>query len=220
MPSLPIPPSQVNAPTTPFNTPTRLFDGTQSTVPGTFSFLQRLPPANPLPAAPYPQGLPAVLTEFAATESDAITGAVIIQSALADPVQRQPLAGSFAAVRAGRILHQYRIGFWSTAGIIDQTVASTAADPTADQIATAYQNFLIFSYLPPALTPTSDEFANLITPSMNTQNVLAALPLMGINTTVVTNPTPDTVIDTTVVPTVLPPNTPFANNLSQFCAIP
>jgi hypothetical protein len=213
-------PSQINVPTGPFNTPTRLYDGTQSNVPPIFSFLQRLPPANPLPPSPYPAGQPAVLTEFAATEVDAITGAAVVQAAIADPVQRQPLSGSFAAVRAGRILHQYRIGFWSTAGIIDQTVASNAADPTADQIATAYQNFLAFSYLPPALTPSSDEFADLITPSKNAQNVLNALPSMGINTTIVTNPVPDAITDTTAVDTVLPPNTPFANNLSQFCALP
>lgn len=214
------PPTQINVPAAPFNTPDNLYDGSQSNLPAAFSFLQRLPTANPLPPAPYPQGLPQVLTEFAATESDAITGAQIVQSALSDPVQRQPLAGSFAAIRAGRILHQFRIGFWSTAGIIDQAVASTAADPTADQITAAYQNFLAFSYLPPALTPSAQQFADLITPSKNAQNVLNALPSMGINIAVVTNPVPDTIVDTTVTQTALPPNTPFANNLSQFCALP
>src|SRR5271170_2865169 len=215
-----IPPSQINVPAAPFNTPDHLYDGTQSNVPPIFSFLQRLPPANPLPPSPYPAGQPAVLTDFAATEMDAITGAVLIQSALADPIQRQPLAGSFAAVRAGRVLHQYRIGFWSTAGIIDQAVTSSSSDPTADQITAAYQNFLVFSYLPPALTPSAEQFADLITPSKNAQNVLNALTSMGINTTVITNPVPDTVVDTTVVNTTLPPNTPFANNISQFCALP
>lgn len=212
-------PNQINAPQTPFNNPGQLFNGLNPAVPPVFNFVQRTPP-DPYSVRQFGQSspVPVVLTTLAATPAD-VAASPVTAAETTDTVPRQPITGSFAAVRALRILHQYRVAFWSDAGIIDQYVASNAADPTQAEIDTAYAQFLVFSYLPPALTPSAQEFGDLITPSKTAANVKNALPSMGINVTVVTNPVPTTADNPTTTAT-LPALTPFANNLSQFCALP
>ncbi len=206
-------PTQINVPGAPFNTPQHVYNG-EGVEAKSFRFLIPLPPQDFNAAIATPAG-PQVLTDFAAIPSDVQSNAFVVND-VQDTVPRTPVTGSFSAVRARRILHQYRIGFWSDAGIIDQLTASNAADPTQDQIDTNWANFQLFSYLPDALMPTKEQFSDLITPSKNATNVLDALPLMGINTSVVTNPVPTVVAP--AAPASLPDPTPFASNLSQFCA--
>lgn len=210
-----IPPDQVNAPQTSFNEEQQLYNGVNPANAPVYRYLTRVPTDLVDPSGIQRVG-PRVLTDLVATSSDTKTTTKTV-SKLNDTVPRQPITGSFAAVRAVRILHQYRIGFWSDAGIIEQVASSNASDPSQAQIDDSYNKFQVFSYLPAAITPTAQEFGDLITPSKNANNVKNALSRMGINTTVVTNPVPTLVSPDAAT---LPDPVPFANNLSQFCALP
>jgi len=205
-------PTQINVPQSPFNSPSRVYNG-EGVEKKAFRYIkpernETVDTTTLLPTRPQ------VLTDFAAVASDLDSDAFVVTD-VTDTVPRTPIVGTFAAIRARRILHQYRIGFWSTAGIIDQITASSESDPSQTDIDNNWNNFQLFSYLPSQLMPTKEQFADLITPSKNASNVRNSLPSMGINTTVVTNPLPNAIAPAAAS---LPSQTPFASNLSQFCA--
>lgn len=206
-------PSEINVAAAPFNTPTRVFNGDAVEVKA-YTYLTPQPifidPSTAIPSRP------SVLTNFSAVASD-LSSTTVIANDLRDTVPRSAIIGSFAAIRARRILHQYRIAFWSDSGIIDQQTASTAADPTQADIDENWKNFQLFSYLPDQLSISKQTFSDYITPSKNAANVKDSLASMGINTSFTPNPAP-LVSNTTAIVSSLPSQTPFASNLSQFCA--
>lgn len=204
-------PTQVNVPESPFNSPSRVYNG-EGVEAKAYRFVTRMP-ASISGQLPTPTS-PRVLTEFAAVAEDLSSDAIVVTD-VTDTVPRTPIVGSFAAIRARRILHQYRISFWDDSGIVDQLTASSEADPSQATIDTNWNNFQLFSYLPSPLMPTQEQFADLITPSKNAANVRDSLAKMGIYTAVVTNPAPVFILPPA---TSLPGQTPFASNLSQFCA--
>lgn len=209
-------PDQVNAPQTSFNEELQLYNGVNPPTPKSYNFITRKPDNGIAAPGQIPTATRKVLTDLNATASDTTTLKTV--TADSEQIPRQPITGSFAAVRALRVLHQHRIGFWSEAGIIDQFAASKSADPTPEQINDAYNIFQVFSYLPSAIAPSAQVFADLITPSKSASNVKNALERMGIRTAIVTNPVPTLVVAPAAA--TLPDNVPFASNLSQFCALP
>jgi hypothetical protein len=206
-------PLQINSTSTPFNTSTRVYNGEAVEVKS-YTYLTAQPtPIDPTTAIP---ARPSVLTDFGAVASDLASTKVVANDVL-DNVPRSAIIGSFAAIRARRILHQYRIAFWEDSGIIDQKTSSTAADPTQADIDANWNNFQLFSYLPDELSISKQTFADYITPSKNSANVRDSLANMGINTNFTANPAP-LVSNTAAIVSTLPSQTPFASNLSQFCA--
>lgn len=206
-------PLDINSDSTSFNTPTRVYNGDAVDVK---SYKYLTPQTTPIDTTTAVPPRPAILTDFGAIASDLASTTVVANDVL-DTVPRSAIVGSFAAIRARRILHQYRIAFWSDSGIIDQQTASTAADPTQADIDENWKNFQLFSYLPDQLSISKQTFADYLTPSKNAANVRDSLSRMGINTDFTSNPAP-LVSNTAAIVSTLPSQTPFASNLSQFCA--
>lgn len=206
-------PLDINVASSSFNTPARVYNGDAV---GAKAYTYLTPEQAPIDPSVSVPARPSVLTTFSAVASDLASTAIVATDVL-DTVPRLPILGSFAAVRARRILHLYRIAFWADSGIIDQQTESTAADPTQADIDASWDNFQLFSYLPDQLSLSKQTFSEYVTPSKNAANVRDSLTNMGINTSFTTNPAP-LVSNTTAVVSTLPSQTPFASNLSQFCA--
>ena len=209
------PPDQVNERLTTFNEPGQLWNDNSSKKTTRYNFLRQVFDEVSLPNITQDESRPKILTSFAATDEDLDANAVIDDSTAEVP--REPIYGSFAAVRALRVLHQYRVGFWGDGGVIETITATQRADPTSADIDTMYAKFLLFSYLPDELSPTREEFADLVTPSKNSANVRNALSSMGISA-VVGASAPDRFFnDNPIIPPTLADPYPFGQNLSSFC---
>lgn len=207
-------PDDINTPA-PFNDTGELWNDDDAKVVRPIRYL------TPLDETQAPEQIvarrPRVLRDFAAVPEDLPVDRVYDGSV---HVARETLVGSFAAVRAAKILQQYTIGFWSDAGIIETLTESQASDPSADDVATQYENFQTFSYLPASITPSQTEFADLVAPSKRPTNVRNSLSAMGLK---VSNVNVDNVAvfqDTANVGQTLPDPIPFANSLSTFCSLP
>ena len=211
------PPDQINERTTTFNESGQLWNDNQSNLTKSFSYLRQVFDETQLPNIAPDATRPKVLTDFSAIESDVSSSSVT--SDTTDDVPRTPIYGSFAAVRALRLLHQHRIGFWGESGIVETISARNGTDPSSADIQNKYQTFLLFSYLPDELTPTQEEFGDLITPSKMPANIRNALPNMGI-TVVTTSRDPEFAGANGDITTILPDPHPFADNLSSFCTRP
>lgn len=133
-----------------------------------------------------------------------------------------PLGGSFSAVRAARIAHQYRVGFWDPAtGIVDK-IANTnenEADPNPDDIDAQYEDFLLFCYLPVQLQPTKEQFSDLISPTRRSAYVARSVTAVGVAGDTGVAPASLSDLGTTANP-LLPTVNPFASRVSAFCADP
>lgn len=199
-----------------FNTEAQIFN--ENAPSKVRRFLTPLREAQSIPGIPGPDTRPRVLRDF--TDETELPNAPRVAAEQED-LPREPLAGSFTAVRAARILHQHRIGFWSNSGIIETITGSLAADPSREQIDDLYDKFLVFSYLPAELTPTREEFADIVTPSKLAAVTKTALFDMGILIT----PTPpdrdnDVFPDDEREPILQVKDRPFAITLNQFCSVP
>lgn len=209
------PPDQVNERLTTFNEVGQLWNDNESKKNKSYNYLRQVFDETTLPGITTDSSRPKILTDFVATPGD-LEAQGIIDDSTAD-VPREPIYGSFAAVRALRTLHQYRVGFWGDSGLIETLTASPKADPTSDDITNMYSKFLLFSYLPEEMTPSQEEFGDLVTPSKQAANVRNALTLMGIASVTSDNNQERFFNDNPIIPPTLAKPYPFARNLSSFC---
>jgi hypothetical protein len=120
-----------------------------------------------------------------------------------------------------RIVHQHRIKFWAPQGPVRLIVGEAeigTPDPSDDQLTQAYQDFTLYNYLPPSMTPTQTEFQDWSRPRKRKEIVQAQLSKVGV--VVSTQPTA-TVAGVTdpaqPVQVLLPINAPFRESLSDYC---
>ena len=133
--------------------------------------------------------------------------------------ERRVFDGPTCAVRAARLAHQYRVDFWGDSSAI-ATLGSDRGDPSEAALEQAYQDFVLFSYLPSQLMPTKAAFRDMSRPSARASIIREALPAMGINTTATTQQTPQT-IETYDDPSNLPLITappPYSETMGSLCA--
>ena len=74
------------------------------------------------------------------------------------PILRTVLVGSYSAVRAAQVSHQYRVGFWDSEGVVGFIGRATAPNPSDDTLDQMWEDFELFSYLPASLRPSEAEF--------------------------------------------------------------
>jgi len=223
----PLPPDPINVPQKDFNEPGSLFDSDriQEHIDYKKQMRQESPVGGSAPRVDRPtvrrdftNDVKQIQDEFFATHQ---RGAISSQEGIRTiPLQYRNLIGNFAAVRGARILHQYAIDFWRKPGILESIVPSKAVNPTDSQIVQMYEDFLLFNYLPLAMTPTRAQFSEMVVPSKAVAYVRDHLADMGIR--IGTNPAPvsnfivsvNTNPDNTPVLTAAPP---FSERLSLFC---
>lgn len=208
-------PDQINERLSTFNDLGQLFNDNETKKNTSYSYLKQVFDSEELKSITKDAERPKILRDFSATESD-LEAQPTVNDSTSD-VPRAPIYGSFAAVRALRMLHQYRVGFWGDSGIIETSVESQKPDPSTDDIVDMYTKFQLFNYLPPDITPTQEEFGDLVTPSKAAANVKNSLSLMGISTSTNIGDLNRFINDNPVVIPTLPDPYPFATNLSQFC---
>lgn len=137
-----------------------------------------------------------------------------ILAAQESPVRRTLLVGSYSAIRAARVAHQHRVGFWDEEGVIGYLGSSSTPDPSEDDIDQLYEDLQLFSYLPPALLPSREEFGDLAKPQKRTAVLRSRLPDLGLVLTIDNRASADT--DVTNRP-LIPAQAPFIDNVSTFC---
>jgi hypothetical protein len=211
----PRPPDQINERLTTFNEHGQLFNDNESKKNASVRYLKQIFDRETLPNITTDAGRPKIVRDFIATDDDITVSQTNTETQTEVP--RAPIYGSFAAVRALRMLHQYRIGFWGDSGIIETVTEAQKPDPSTDDIADMYAKFQLFSYLPEDISPTQEEFGDMVTPSKRAANVKNGLASMGINTSTDTGELSRFINDSPVVIPTLPEPYPFATNLSQFC---
>lgn len=88
--------------------------------------------------------------------------------------------GSFSAVRAMRIAHQYRVNFWEESGVVGVFGANNGSDPSEAEVDTLYADLLLHNYMPSSMVVSRDEFADMVKPQRRTELLLGAVAKMGI----------------------------------------
>lgn len=151
-----------------------------------------------LPPDSVPQQI-VVRTDFDVTE--ALPEPVVSAAPAVTP--RVPLHGSFAGIRAAQVAYLYAIEYWKR---MPGYVAGTpiTSDYTAKELEEKYSDFVLYNYLPPAMTPTKEEFAGLVQPSQ----------LASVLTTVLDAPVP---VEDTAQSGIIEA-LPFADEISSMCA--
>ncbi len=204
----------INQSKEPFNQPGELFGS--DTKRKKIRYVKALPPERPAAGSGPGNERPTVRRSFDGTGDD--LGVIETRSVVSSeenqpaPIKRRALVGSFAAVRAARLVHQHTIDFWGDAGVIAHVVGQPKPDLSDNDASQMYQDFLLFSYLPKQMTPTRQEFINLVTPSKAVVNIQGRLSNMGIES-------PPRIADTETEDdsTTLTNDVPFAENLGLFC---
>jgi hypothetical protein len=205
----------INVPNAPFNTPVKSLWNNNAAGPiKPIRYLTAIP-NDPLESIDSGINRTRILRNFGAEPSDLATTKVEVSE---PSVQRRPLTGSFSAVRSARILHQYRLGFWSDAGVIDTLAQSQKSDPTDAEVTTMYEKFQVFSYLPAPLAPTQQEFSDAVTPSKAAAIAKKALADMGIAQSSAREQ--GAFPDNEREPIKIVADEPFAITLSEFCDLP
>jgi hypothetical protein len=149
-----------------------------------------------------------------ATEQVLVRDEPVDTDTLAPPVE---LRGALSAVRAALVLHQHEEKLWAQPNFPSHIGASTQPDLTQEEIDARYETLQLFSYLPPQLQLSREDFAAMLRPSARPTYLTANLARMGIDTGGATAaPAPGT----TAAAATLPPNAPFAERLTQFCNDP
>lgn len=150
-------PDLINSQQHGWNEPGELFNEDQPT-PKVFRYL-RARPEN-IDASPYPsQEERAKKTTF--VDPDVNERIKVTDDA---PVQRTALVGNYAAVRAAQVAHQHRVGFWDSEGVVGFIGRASAPNPSDDQLDQMWEDLQLFSYLPPELMPSEDQFKQYAKP--------------------------------------------------------
>lgn len=127
---------------------------------------------------------------------------------------RRTLVGSFSAVRAARVLHQNMEEMWAADGLTSVLAATASADPSADEISQMYDDLILFSDLPPALTPSREDVEDWFRPRRREAVVHNSLPNVGVKGYVedvaLETATPDNVV-------LLAPPAPFSSTQLSTC---
>jgi len=224
----PLPPDQVNVPGKDFNQPGSLFDSDR--IQKHIDYKKQMKDEAPVGGSAPRVDRPTVRRDFT-NDAQQIKdeffqqhqrGSISSEEGLQTiPLQYRNLVGNFAAVRSARILHEHAIQFWTKPGILETFTASPKVDPTTDQATQMYQDFLLFNYLPTRMSPTRQQFIEMITPSKSTSFARLHLADMGIAISQNQAPSQDalrrletTSSDDTPVLSALPP---FSETLSMFC---
>lgn len=119
-------------------------------------------------------------------------------------IKRQAVVGSFSAVRAARILHQYLVNFWSDPDILLALNNPAPLVYSADTLTQMYADFLLFNYLPAKMTPTQQQFTEIVQPNGIFEQPLGLTPAAVV---------PEDVLNEAT----LPPPIPFGESLTPFC---
>jgi hypothetical protein len=122
-------------------------------------------------------------------------------------------------VRAARLAHQYRVDFWGDSSAI-ATLGSDRGDPSEVLLDQAYNDFILFSYLPAQLMPTKAAFREMSRPSARLAVIRDSLPSMGINTAA-ENPRVQQTIESYDDPSNLPlinAPPPYSETMGSLCA--
>lgn len=98
-------------------------------------------------------------------------------------VPRRVVFGYFSAVRSSRIVHQHIQRLWDAHAFPKHFGASTQPDPSPQTVDQMYEDFQLFSYLPPEIAPSRAEFEDYAKPQKRADLISANLPRMGIVTT-------------------------------------
>lgn len=179
------------------------------------SRIRTFAPSVPRPQQPDPRPpSPGVVTDLNASVSNGRVSTV----APPEP-ERRVVEGPVSSVRAARLAHQYRIGFWGDSSAI-ATLGSDRGDPSEAALDQAYDDFVLFSYLPAPLMPTKAAFRDMSRPTARAAVIREALPAMGINTTATQAQVPQT-IETYDNPSNLPIITappPYSETMGSLCA--
>ena len=132
-----------------------------------------------------------------------------------DPIPRTSAVGSFSGVRAARIMHQHRIGFWTFGDVLPYVAQSQQADPTEDEIDQMYDDLLLFNYLPNSMTPTRAEFGEMTKPSKREAFIRSRLSELGV--LLDQNAEVSNAVTAAAPQQIIPAPPPFAERLSTFC---
>jgi hypothetical protein len=164
------------------NDPNRQFNAEGSQFNGNFENIQRrvykqLPDEAPVPGTSFGARPARVRKDFVEATPEIVQ---VDRGNLDAPLKERKHFGNFSAVRAARILHQHRIGFWTTFGAIEHIAVTSLPDPTQDEVDQMYKDFLLFNYLPLPMIPDSIAFANMVVPSKAAAIIRNNLPQMGI----------------------------------------
>lgn len=151
-----------------FNRPGELFND-NAPVPTVRRFIPQTEPpddATPFPSAPE---RPTVRSDFP------------VPAPPRSPV-RKIVAGSFSTVRASRTVHQHAVSLWGEDYLPSHVGRSSVPDPSPAELTQQYQDLRLFSYLPPQIMPSQDEFIQAATPSLRGGFLAERLEDMGIET--------------------------------------
>lgn len=187
---------QINVGKQVFNEPGELFDSDAS--PRVVRYLQQLRPERSVFEGIIPNEPP----DPTPVEAEA-------------SIPRTAAVGSFSGVRAARIMHQHRIGFWSFGDILPYVSQSQQSDPTEDEIDQMYGDFLLFSYLPNGMTPSRAEFGEMAKPSKREAFLRSRLADLGVLFDLAADV--ENAVTAAVPQQIIPAPPPFAERLSTFC---
>lgn len=203
-------PDQINRESQVFNAPTELWNSDDPAKPP--RYLQPIKESRPATGVPGPTR-PRVLRSF-----DPFSEPEQISTVQPPPPPTVTFAGSMSALRAMRVCHQYRVGFWGPNGPLRLLSQNRNPDPSQSALDQMYADFLLFNYLPDSMTPTREQFDDFAKPQKRQALMQASLSQIGVQQAQVStgaNAVDDRLseLDSTVLPTPVP----FRSSVTTFC---
>lgn len=203
-------PDQINRQTQVFNAPGELWN---SDAPASKPrYLQPIKESVRSPGIPGPTR-PRVLRNF-----DPVAEPEQISTVQPAPPPTQTFAGSFSALRAMRVCHQYRVGFWGPSSVMRLLSQNRNPDPSQSALDQMYADFQLFNYLPDSMTPTREQFDDFAKPQKRQALLQSSLDQIGIRSSQASTgatATDDRLSD--IDSTVLPTPVPFRSSVTTFC---
>lgn len=203
----------INGQTQAWNTPGELWNG-EGTITEKKRYLRPIQESTRGPGVPGP-ARPRILRNF-----DPEQEPERISTVEAQPPPSVTFAGSFSALRAMRVAHQYRVSFWGPNGPMRLISQTNSPDPTSDAITQMYADFQLFNYLPDSLTPSQQEFDDFAKPQKRQALMQSSLDSIGVRSASVSAGA-DAIDDrlSALDSTILPTPVPFQSAVTTFCTL-
>ena len=131
---------------------------------------------------------------------------------------RKPLYGSFAGVRSARNVHQHEFDLWSPQAFPAVVGDDSRPDPSDADLAQQYEDYQLFSYLPPTMEVGEEEFRAMSRPSNRPAYLTENLENMGIRRSMVGRGEPFAIGDGDPDTRQLLIRSPFSRGLNRGCA--
>jgi hypothetical protein len=165
-----------------------------------------------------------LVREVREASSPIVTTTPVDETEREEPSQpaKQTMEGPFSTVRSTLVLHWIREQSWKANAVPRYLSQTRSSDPSARTMQQKWDDFQLFNYLPPSLTPTQQEFEDRSEPQKREAILMAAEANMAMSS--VSHYQVDigsapviTQNEVTTPQPLLPEVKPFAENLLDEC---